>query len=109
MNTIYGEIPNENMSQYFKNLVGKTYKILPLYEEKSSTLQSYIKSYQCELIGGGHLFEPLKYEPKFITLLATIEYLGSADYNHDTCKREVLKCTNLISEIYERYFGGDNG
>lgn len=106
MNTIYGNIPNENLSQYLSQLVGKTFKILPLFEENSPTLTSYIKSYQCELIGDAFLFKPLKDEPKFITLLATIEYLANAEYDHDTCKREVLKCTNIINDIQARYCGG---
>lgn len=106
MNTVYGEIPNENLMQYFNQLVGKTFKILPLFEEHNPTLASYIKSYQCELIGNTFLFDFLKNEPKFITLLTTIEYLASAEYNHETCKREVLKCTNIINDISKRYFGG---
>lgn len=108
MNTVYGEIPNENLSQYFEQLIGKVFKILPLFEEHSPTLTSYIKSFQCELVGNCLLFEELKYEPKFITLLATMQYLAEAEYDHDTCKREVFKCTNLISDICDGYFGGVN-
>jgi hypothetical protein len=109
MNTVYGEIPNENISQYINTLIGKTFKILPLFEENSPTLTPYIKSYQRELVGVGYLFECFKDEPKFIALLATIEYLANASYDHDTCKAEVFKCTNLISEIHDRYFGGVDG
>lgn len=104
--SVYGEIPDKNLSQYFKSLVGKTFKILPLYEEDSSTLPSYLKSYQRELIGNSYLFTELSNEPKFITLLATIEYLASSNYNHDVCKSEVLKCTNIINDINNRYFRG---
>ena len=106
MTSVYGEIPNENLSQYFKYLVGKTFKILPLYEEDSTTLPSYLKSYQRELIGDSRLFSELRNEPKFITLLATIEFLVSGEYNHDVCKSEVLKCTNIINDINKKYLGG---
>ena len=106
MTSVYGEIPNENLSQYFKYLVGKTFKILPLYEEDSATLPSYLKSYQRELIGDSKLFSELNEEPKFITLLATIEYLANGDYDHDVCKSEVLKCTNIINDISRKYFRG---
>ena len=99
MTSVYGEIPNENLSQYFKYLVGKTFKILPLYEEDSATLPSYLKSYQRELIGDSMLFNELSEEPKFITLLATIEYLTSCDYDHDVC-------TNIINDINNKYFRG---
>ena len=105
MNTLYGEIPNENISQYFDQLVGKKFKILQVFEENSPTLTLYIKSYQRELIGNSYLFRPLKNEPKFITLLTTVEYLANAQYDHETCKTEVLKCTNIIHDIRDRYFG----
>ena len=106
MKSVYGEIPNKNLSQYFNYLVGKTFKILPLYEEDSSTLPSYLKSYQRELIGNSKLFDELSGEPKFVTLLATIEYLASCDYDHNVCKSEVLKCTNIINDINRKYFRG---
>lgn len=106
MTSVYGEIPNENLSQYFKYLVGKTFKILPLYEENSTTLPSYLKSYQRELIGDSQLFSELRNETKFITLLATIEFLVSGEYDHDVCKSEVLKCTNIINDINKKYFRG---
>lgn len=106
MITNYGEIPNKNLSQYFDYLIGKTYKILPLFEENSPTLTSYIKSYQRELIGDSFLFEQLNCEPKFITLLSTIEYLANGEYDHAICKSEVLKCTNIINDINDRYFRG---
>ena len=106
MLTIYGEVPNENLSKYFKYLVGKTFKILPLFEEESPTLPSYLKSYQRELIGNSRLFTELSREPKFITLLATIEFLATCDYSHDVCKSEVLKCTNIINDINDKYFRG---
>ncbi len=107
MITTYGDVPNENLSQYFNSLVGKTFKILPLYEEESPTLNTYIKSFQRELIGNSRLFQELNCEPKFITLLSTIEFLASSDYDHDTCKSEVLKCTNIINDINNKYFRGE--
>ena len=106
MMTNYGEIPNETLSQYFKHLIGKTFKILPLFEEGSPTLTTYINSYQRELIGDCYLFRQLNADPKFMTLISTVEYLGNANYDHATCKSEVLKCTNILRDIHDRYFGG---
>ena len=107
MITSYGDIPDKNLSQYFSYLIGKTFKILPLYEEESKTLRAYLKSYQRELIGNSNLLQDLETEPKFITLLSTIEYLANETYDHEVCKSEVLKCTNIIHDINKKYFGGD--
>lgn len=106
MTTNYGDVPNEALSQYFNHLIGKTFKILPLFEENSPTLSSYIQSFQRELIGNSYLFRQLNADSNFITLISTIEYLANADYDHKICKSEVLKCTNILRDIHDRYFGG---
>ena len=40
----YGLIPKENFCRYFEFLIDKAYKILPLQEEKSDTLKSYLEN-----------------------------------------------------------------
>ena len=105
----YGEIPKENFSRYFEFLINKTYKILPLKEEKSETLKSYLESYQRELIGNKELISILVDEPKFISVLATMEYLITEEYSTAICKKEVFKCIKILDEIKKKYFGdGDS-
>ena len=84
--------------------INKTYKILPLKEEKSDTLKSYLESYQRELIGNMNLVPLLVNEPKFITVLNTIQFLISEDYSENVCKREVFKCIRILEEINNKYF-----
>lgn len=100
----YGMLPKESFCRYFEFLINKTYKILPLKEEKSSTLQSYLESYLKELIGNKELVSVLVNEPKFITVLNTMQYLISEDYSDKECKREVFKCIRILEEINEKYF-----
>lgn len=100
----YGLLPKENFCRYFEFLINKTYKILPLKEEKSDTLKSYLESYQRELIGNMDLIALLVDEPKFITLLNTMQFLISEEYSDKVCKREVFKCIRILEEINEKYF-----
>ena len=100
----YGVIPKESFHRYFKFLIDKTYKILPLKEENSETLNEYLESYLCELIGNKDLVPILVNEPKFITVLNTLEYLISEEYSVKTCKREVFKCIHILEEINTKYF-----
>ena len=104
----YGLLPNESFCRYFEFLINKTYKILPMKEEESSTLQSYLESYQRELIGNKQLVSILVNEPQFITVLNTIQFLISEQYSNDICKKEVFKCIKLLNKINDKYFkGGD--
>lgn len=100
----YGLLPKENFCRYFEFLINKTYKILPLKEEKSDTLKSYLESYQRELIGNMDLIPLLVDEPKFITLLNTMQFLIAEEYSDKVCKREVFKCIRILEEINEKYF-----
>lgn len=100
----YGMLPKENFCRYFEFLINKTYKILPLKEEKSDTLKSYLESYQRELIGNMDLVPLLVDEPKFITVLNTMQFLISEEYSDKICKREVFKCIHILEEINEKYF-----
>lgn len=107
----YGLIPEENFCNYFKFLINKTYKILPLKEEESDTLKSYLESYQRELIGNKDLISIMVNEPKFITLLNILQYLISEDYSVKVCKKEVFKCIHILEDINFKYFkgGGSDG
>lgn len=100
----YGLLPKENFCRYFEFLINKTYKILPLKEEKSDTLKSYLESYQRELIGNMDLIPLLVDEPKFVTLLNTMQFLIAEEYSDKVCKREVFKCIRILEEINEKYF-----
>lgn len=105
----YGLIPKESFCNYFKFLINKTYKILPLKEEKSETLKSYLESLLRELLGNKELVSVLVDEPRFITVLNTMQYLISQEYTVKVCKKEVFKCICILEEINSKYFkGGDS-
>ena len=73
-------------------------------EEKSETLKSYLESFQRELIGNMDLVSILVDEPKFITVLNTMQFLISEEYSDKICKREVFKCIRILEDINNRYF-----
>lgn len=108
----YGLIPKESFCNYFKFLINKTYKILPLKEENSETLKTYLESFLKELIGNKELVPFLVDEPKFITMLNTMQYLASEEYSVAECRKEVFKCIGILKDINEKYFdsgGGNDG
>lgn len=102
----YGLIPKESFCNYFEFLINKTYKILPLKEEKSKTLKSYLESLLRELLGNKELVNILVGEPQFITVLNTMQFLISEEYTVKVCKKEVFKCIRILEEINSKYFKG---
>lgn len=100
----YGLIPKESFCNYFEFLINKTYKILPLKEENSKTLKSYLESLLRELLGNKELVIILIGEPRFITVLNTMQFLISEEYTVKVCKKEVFKCIRILEEINSKYF-----
>ena len=107
----YSLLPHNSFCNYFDFLINKTYKILPMKEENSLTLKSYLESYQRELIGNKELVDVLVDEPQFITVLNTIQFLISEEYTNEVCKKEVFKCIRILQKIKNKYFCevSDNG
>lgn len=95
MNTV----PNEAMNNYLKALVDKVYKILPMKEENSETLQCYLTGLTHELVGAYQLHFSLVDEPRFLGVIHIVKYLETSDYDTATCKREVFKAIRLIQNI----------
>lgn len=95
MNTI----PEEAVNNYLKALINKVYKILPMTEENSETLQCYLTGLRHELVGCYQLHFELVDEPRFLTVVNIVKYLETNDYDTATCKREVFKAIRLIQNI----------
>ena len=99
----YGLIPKENFCHYFDFLINRTFKILPLKEEGSDTLITYLEGFQRELIGSKDLFFKLIQEPKFISLLSSIQYLIDEDYSPAICRKEVFRCIHILEDIKNKF------
>lgn len=81
-----------------------TYKILPLKESNSDTLQSYLESYLIALKG----FEPFKElipeEPRIIDMITIMEFFKEGNYSTEVCRKEVFKCIRILNAINKKYF-----
>jgi hypothetical protein len=99
----YEMLDNKCFVNYFNFLISSMYKILPIVEEEPETLKSYLESLQIELIGNQSLFEKIRYDANFISLLAILNYFINNECSHKTYKREVFKCINIIEGLKEKY------
>jgi len=97
-------INNEILTTYLKSIIGKLYKIIPLNEEYSNTVKTYIKSLKIELSGALSNFVVLRFDGNFMGIINTLEYLSKNEFDQEICRREVFKCINTI-EIINRKVG----
>lgn len=99
MKTKYGaEIDVKTMAEYFNVLIGKCFKLLPLYEEQNDNIEIYLKSLLLELCGGNRLIVE---DTLFLELINNLESLSLVK-NKKTFRSQVLKCTNLCKKISDK-------
>jgi hypothetical protein len=95
--TKYGaNIPVEIMIKYFDKLTGRIFKILPMSEEKFTTLNLYVENLLLELSGGGRL---ITNDLKLFELMIHLEVLSFVFDNEKKLKSQIFKCVKLCKKI----------
>lgn len=100
-------IDDKAIVRYLNNTVNKVFKILPLYEEENSTLDSYVESLILELRGFVATYGSVGIV-EYISIISTLEGVQeiiSEKDNQPTVKREVFKCIETIKRIEEIIVG----
>ena len=97
-------ISDEMLCNYFKSLVNRFFKILPIREGGEKTLPIYIQSLQSEILGCKELICELKYDSNFLTLTSILQYL----YDNPDCpipdvKREVFRAIGICNKMKSNY------
>lgn len=92
---------NEMTNLYLKSTIGSVYKILPMYDENNITLKDHLDSLYVQLVGASEFYDELKYNQRFRSIINIIQYFRTKEFDKKTCKREVLKCTNILEKLYK--------
>ena len=104
MNTEYNiEIDNKVISEYFDNLVGRFYKILPLKEGGEKSYLQYVGALIREMLGFKTLVPQIGYDDRYLSLVSTLEYILKNDPSKETVKSDVFKSINLIKRIKNKH------
>lgn len=88
------------LSTYFSSLVNRFFKILPIRESGDKTLGTYIRSLQLELIGCGNFVPFFSDEPRFVALLAVLQFFrDQPDAPVEDVRREVFRAINTCKKL----------
>ena len=63
------------LNNYLRTLVNLFFKILPIWESGESSLDTYMRSLQAELLGCKELVEAIHEDPMFLSLISILQYL----------------------------------
>ncbi|MDF2884224.1 MAG: hypothetical protein K0R54_4791 [Clostridiaceae bacterium] len=97
---------DKTISLFLSNMINSTYKVLVMKDVEDSNLQIYLDSLCIQLLGGLETFSELKSNQKYISVVNIIQYLRINDFDKKTCKREILKSTNILDKL-SKQLGGE--
>lgn len=96
-----GELDNNSLQEYFKHLINRLWKILPMKEQNCLTLDKYLFNLRIELMGGERI---LLSSGLFIELINNLESLSDLDKKEEY-KPQIFKCINICEKIINKLKG----
>ena len=93
-------VTEELVRNFFKSLVNRFFKILPMREQNEDSLVTYMNGLQLELLGAQGLLGELRNDTAYITLLSILQYMiDSPNVDVPIVKREVFNCISLCNKL----------
>lgn len=101
---------NQKLVIYLNSIINNVFKILPLYEEGNTGLETYIESLLFELYGL-EVAISLDNVYEYVSLLSNLESvkkeITKEDSKKSVIKREVFKCINIIKNMVGKLEEGE--
>lgn len=97
------------LCNYFDALVNQVYKILPMREHNSKTLEKYIWRLNAEIIGGSELYPHFGEDSYYASLINILQYLGNhcSDDTIEQTRQLVFEGISLCEKLKARYTNDD--
>lgn len=92
------------LKNYFRTLINLFFKILPIWESGESSLETYMRSLQAELLGCKELIEAIHNDPLFLSLISILQYLiDNPSIEVSVVKREVFRAISICNKLKACY------
>ena len=99
MDTKHGTISNSDLVLYFNRLINKTYKLMPLKENKDKTYDKYLEKLIKQLSGGDKFIIS---DSLFVEIIFNLESLFEIDdisLHNSIVKENISICQGLIKKF----------
>lgn len=98
------QVPDIMLRKYFKFLVNRFFKILPIREKEENTFPVYVKSLQSEILGCKEFIGELNNDSNILTLLSILQFFAdNPDCPVKDVKREVFKAISICNKLESLY------
>lgn len=99
------EVKPALLHNYFDALVNQVYKILPMREHESKTLDRYIRRLTAEVVGGAEFYPHLTEDAYYAALLNILQYLSGhcQEESVEKTKQLVFEGIRVCEKLRDRY------
>ena len=101
MNSRHGDIPNLLCFNYLSRLVDKLFKVIPLKESNSDTVDTYLDDLIFEINGNYSLMKDTNYNPKILDIICILESVRTSEMTHSEYRRAIFKCISISNQLSE--------
>lgn len=102
--TIGTPINAEVLSNYFRTLINNFFKILPIWESGESSVNTYVRSLQAELIGCTGIIDAINNDSMFLSLIAILQYfIDNPSLEVPAVRREVFRAISICNKLKAKY------
>jgi len=99
-----GELTPEVVARYFRYLVNRFFKILPIRENGEGSLVPYLTSLQRELSGFRNLIDYINGDAQYTALMAKLQWMiDNPDYKFMDFRSEVFGAISICNTLKVRY------
>lgn len=96
------EISRELLCNKMDDLVNQFYKILPLKENGSPTVQQYMEGFMRELLGLKSLINALESDGMYLAILGVLQYHIDNECDTAKVKSDVFKAIQIIKKLKKK-------
>lgn len=96
----------EMIDNYFDNMVNRYFKILPMFENETESLSTYLDSFRCELCSVYYVVDGIENDSMFVTLICILTYFIDnieKELDKESVKREVFRAISICNQLKARY------
>lgn len=104
MTSHHAELSRDMIHNRVEDLIGQFFKILPMREHESPTLNQYISSLLLEMLGMQSLMLAWQNDGMYMSLLGILQYLlDHPECDVPTVKREIFRAISVIKLLQKKY------
>ena len=83
---------------YLCKLIDRIYKIIPLKEECSDSIETYVDGLIAEILGNSELINSIDYDARVMIIVSTLRSVVKCD-EHSKYRKNVFKCIRYIEQL----------